>query len=89
MPLSKARNRARYHEDKRLAGIAHVYGEAEKATDLGMPTEPARLAKARDLLLQRVRELDKSTPDELKRALQRIEQAQDAAERERMKKYYV
>ena len=32
MPLSKARNRARYHEDKRLAGIAHVYGEAEKAT---------------------------------------------------------
>ena len=41
------------------------------------------------LLLQRARELDKSSSADLQKALDRIEQAQEAQERERMKKYYV
>jgi poly(A) polymerase/tRNA nucleotidyltransferase (CCA-adding enzyme) len=43
----------------------------------------------RPLLLQRARELDKSSSADLQKALDRIEQAQEAQERERMKKYYV
>ena len=36
-----------------------------------------------------IRKLDKKSPEELKRALEKIEQAVDAEEKERMKKYYV
>ena len=43
----------------------------------------------RPLLLQRARELSKSSSADLQKALDRIEQAQEAQERERMKKYYV
>ena len=43
----------------------------------------------RDLLLERVRELDKKTPEQLQKSLQRIEQALEQEEQERMKKFYV
>ncbi len=43
----------------------------------------------RDVLLKRVRELDKKTPEELRKSLQRIEKALQQEEQERMKKYYV
>lgn len=43
----------------------------------------------RDLLLERVRELDKKTPEELRKSLERIEKALEAEEQERMKKFYV
>ena len=43
----------------------------------------------RDLLIERVRELDKKTPEELKKSLEKIEKALEKEEQERMKKYYV
>ncbi len=43
----------------------------------------------RDLLLDRVRELDKKTPEQLRKSLERIEKALEQEEQERMKKYYV
>lgn len=43
----------------------------------------------RDLLLKRVRELDKKTPDQLRTSLERIEKELEKEEKERMKKYYV
>lgn len=43
----------------------------------------------RDFLLRRARELDRSSAVDLQRALKRIEDAREAEERERMKKFYV
>jgi poly(A) polymerase/tRNA nucleotidyltransferase (CCA-adding enzyme) len=43
----------------------------------------------RDLLLARVRELDKKTPEQLSSSLERIRKALEEDEQERMKKYYV
>ena len=40
-------------------------------------------------LKERIRELNKKSPEELKRSLEQIEKAQKKAEEERMKKYYV
>jgi hypothetical protein len=40
-------------------------------------------------LRRRIHELDKKTPDELRRALERIQKAIEKEEQERMKKYYV
>ncbi|MBX4189960.1 HD domain-containing protein [Candidatus Parcubacteria bacterium] len=40
-------------------------------------------------LIQRIHELDKQSPEELKKALERIDQAVEEEEKERMKKYYV
>lgn len=42
-----------------------------------------------EYLKQRVRELNEKTLEELKQSLEKIEKAQEAAEQERMKKYYV
>lgn len=49
--------------------------------------DPAR--NEREHLLGRIQELDKLTADDLEKALNRIEQAQEEEDRERMKKYYV
>jgi tRNA nucleotidyltransferase (CCA-adding enzyme) len=49
--------------------------------------DPAK--NTREYLIQRVRELDKQSPEELKKALDRIDEAQEEEEKERMKKYYV
>lgn len=43
----------------------------------------------REHLKQRIHELDKKSPEELKDSLRRIEKAVEEEERERMKKYYV
>lgn len=43
----------------------------------------------RDMLLARARELDAKSPEELTRALERIQKALETEEQERMKKYYV
>lgn len=43
----------------------------------------------RDALLDRARELDKKTPEQLKKSLERIQKALEKEEQERMKKYYV
>lgn len=43
----------------------------------------------RDLLIERLRRLDKKTPEELKKSLERIEKALEEEEKERMRKYYV
>ena len=40
-------------------------------------------------LKQRIRELDRKSPEELKKSLERIEKAIEEEEKERMKKYYV
>jgi len=49
--------------------------------------EPERNDKKH--LLERVKELNAKTPEELKKSLRRIEQALEEEEKERMKKYYV
>ncbi|KKR88349.1 MAG: hypothetical protein UU38_C0009G0005 [Candidatus Wolfebacteria bacterium GW2011_GWB1_41_12] len=49
--------------------------------------DPAR--NTEEYLIERIRELDKKSPEELKSALQKIEQAQEEDEKERMKKYYL
>jgi len=49
--------------------------------------DPKRNTK--DYLKERIHELDKKTPDELRDALKRIEEAVEKEEKERMKKYYV
>ena len=49
--------------------------------------DPAR--NIRDYLMERINELDKKSPEELKKALQKIEKAQEEEEKERAKKYYV
>lgn len=43
----------------------------------------------KEYLAERVHELDKQTPEELKKALEKIEEAQEQEEKERAKKYYV
>ncbi len=43
----------------------------------------------KEILIDRVRELDKRSPEELKESLKRIEKAIEEEEKERMKKYYV
>lgn len=43
----------------------------------------------KEVLKQRIHELDKKSPEELKKALERIEKAIETEEKERMKKYYV
>ena len=43
----------------------------------------------KDYLKQRIHELDKKSPEELREALKRIEEAVEQEEKERMKKYYV
>lgn len=43
----------------------------------------------RDLLLERARQLDKESPEALRKALERIQKALEEDEQERMKKYYV
>src|SRR3989344_1974475 len=49
--------------------------------------DPSKNTKER--LKQRIHELDKKTPGELKKALEQIEKAIEEEEKERMKKYYV
>ncbi len=49
--------------------------------------DPTR--NTREYLEQRVRELAEQSPDELRRSLELVEEAQRRAEEERMKKYYV
>ncbi|MEK9158266.1 MAG: HD domain-containing protein [Patescibacteria group bacterium] len=43
----------------------------------------------KEYLMDRIRELDKLSPEDLKKALEKIEKAQEEEEKERMKKYYV
>ena len=43
----------------------------------------------KEYLMKRIIELDKQSPEDLKKALQKIEQAQEEEEKERAKKYYV
>lgn len=43
----------------------------------------------KEYLMERIRELDKLSPEDLKKALEKIEKAQEEEEKERMKKYYV
>ena len=43
----------------------------------------------KEYLMKRIHELDKKSPEELKKALDTIEEAVDKEEKERMKKYYV
>ncbi|OGN00845.1 MAG: hypothetical protein A2651_03125 [Candidatus Yanofskybacteria bacterium RIFCSPHIGHO2_01_FULL_42_12] len=50
-------------------------------------SDPAKNKK--NSLKQRIHELDKKTPGELKKALEQIEKAIEEEEKERMKKYYV
>ena len=49
--------------------------------------DPAKNTEER--LKQRIHELDKKSPEELRDALKRIEEAVEQEEKERMKKYYV
>jgi poly(A) polymerase/tRNA nucleotidyltransferase (CCA-adding enzyme) len=49
--------------------------------------DPTRNTK--EYLKKRIHELDEKSPEELKRALERIERALEEEEKERMKKYYV
>jgi len=49
--------------------------------------DPSKNTK--ELLIKRVRELDKKSAEDLKNALKRIEEAAKKEEEERMKKYYV
>lgn len=49
--------------------------------------DPTRNTK--EYLKKRIHELDKKSPEELKKALETIEEAIDKEEKERMKKYYV
>jgi tRNA nucleotidyltransferase (CCA-adding enzyme) len=43
----------------------------------------------KEKLIRRIHQLDKKTPEELKKSLERIEKALDKEEKDRMKKYYV
>jgi len=49
--------------------------------------DPSR--NTREYLMERINELDKQSPEALKKALQKIEEAQQEEEKERAKKYYV
>lgn len=49
--------------------------------------DPSR--NTREYLEQRTRELNEKSPEDLKKALKKIEDAQEREEKERMKKYYV
>ncbi len=49
--------------------------------------DPAKNTK--EYLIERIRELDKQSPENLKKALEKIERAQEEEEKERAKKYYV